>query len=148
MVSGCGAVGSALPWGGRGRKFKSCHSDQENGRIISFRFSLFYKGFSHFLSVEKPYCLALQLNFKKGYFWGLVHTLVHTFKKSLSRMSRGFEFYSGVKINFSITSEVHIFANKEDLSWQALHPSQMELIWSGSHAVSYVVTTENITVAC
>ena len=26
--SGCGAVGSALPWGGRGRKFKSCHSDQ------------------------------------------------------------------------------------------------------------------------
>ena len=25
--SGCGAVGSALPWGGRGRKFKSCHSD-------------------------------------------------------------------------------------------------------------------------
>ena len=27
-ASGCGAVGSALPWGGRGRKFKSCHSDQ------------------------------------------------------------------------------------------------------------------------
>ena len=26
--SGCGAGGSALPWGGRGRKFKSCHSDQ------------------------------------------------------------------------------------------------------------------------
>ncbi len=26
--SGCGAVGSALPWGGRGRTFKSCHSDQ------------------------------------------------------------------------------------------------------------------------
>ena len=25
--SGCGAVGSALPWGGRGRTFKSCHSD-------------------------------------------------------------------------------------------------------------------------
>ena len=28
--SGCGAVGSALPWGGRGRTFKSCHSDQAN----------------------------------------------------------------------------------------------------------------------
>ena len=27
LKSGCGAVGSALPWGGRGRKFKSCHSD-------------------------------------------------------------------------------------------------------------------------
>ena len=27
-VSGCGAVGSALPWGGRGRGFKSRHSDQ------------------------------------------------------------------------------------------------------------------------
>ena len=27
-LSGCGAVGSALPWGGRGRPFKSGHSDQ------------------------------------------------------------------------------------------------------------------------
>ena len=27
-ASGCGAVGSALPWGGRGRWFKSSHSDQ------------------------------------------------------------------------------------------------------------------------
>lgn len=26
-LSGCGAVGSALDWGSRGRKFKSCHSD-------------------------------------------------------------------------------------------------------------------------
>ena len=30
-TSGCGAAGSALPWGGRGRKFKSCHSDQFGG---------------------------------------------------------------------------------------------------------------------
>ena len=28
-ASGCGAVGSALPWGGRGRWFKSSHSDQK-----------------------------------------------------------------------------------------------------------------------
>jgi len=28
FVSGCGAVGSVLPWGGRGRPFKSGHSDQ------------------------------------------------------------------------------------------------------------------------
>lgn len=27
-LSGCGAVGSVLPWGGRGRRFKSGHSDQ------------------------------------------------------------------------------------------------------------------------
>ena len=27
-VSGCGAVGSALDWGSRGREFKSRHSDQ------------------------------------------------------------------------------------------------------------------------
>ena len=31
-ISGCGAVGSALPWGGRGRWFKSSHSDQEKAR--------------------------------------------------------------------------------------------------------------------
>ena len=28
LMSGCGAVGRALPWGGRGRGFKSRHSDQ------------------------------------------------------------------------------------------------------------------------
>ena len=28
VVSGCGAVGSALDWGSRGREFKSRHSDQ------------------------------------------------------------------------------------------------------------------------
>ena len=28
VVSGCGADGSALPWGGRGRWFESSHSDQ------------------------------------------------------------------------------------------------------------------------
>ena len=28
-ASGCGADGSALPWGGRGRWFKSSHSDQK-----------------------------------------------------------------------------------------------------------------------
>ena len=27
-ISGCGAVGSALDWGSRGREFKSRHSDQ------------------------------------------------------------------------------------------------------------------------
>ena len=30
QTTGCGAVGSALPWGGRGRWFKSSHSDQES----------------------------------------------------------------------------------------------------------------------
>ena len=41
-TSGCGAVGSALPWGGRGRKFKSCHSDQKSVRMHnSYGFFLF-----------------------------------------------------------------------------------------------------------
>ena len=33
MVTGCGAVGSALDWGSRGREFKSRHSDQQNPLI-------------------------------------------------------------------------------------------------------------------
>ena len=37
LKSGCGAVGSALPWGGRGRKFKSCHSDQIKPKTNRFR---------------------------------------------------------------------------------------------------------------
>ena len=37
-MSGCGAVGSVLPWGGRGRLFKSGHSDQKPAfsRLFSF----------------------------------------------------------------------------------------------------------------
>ena len=36
MLSGCGAVGSALPWGGRGRGFKSRHSDHLNSDFTLF----------------------------------------------------------------------------------------------------------------
>ncbi len=32
FISGCGAVGSALDWGSRGREFKSRHSDQQKGQ--------------------------------------------------------------------------------------------------------------------
>ena len=51
-ASGCGAVGSALPWGGRGRKFKSCHSDQIKPKTNRFRlYFLHFRGknraFSH-----------------------------------------------------------------------------------------------------
>ena len=41
-TTGCGAVGSALDWGSRGRKFKSCHSDHQKtylsakGRVCLF----------------------------------------------------------------------------------------------------------------
>ena len=42
MVSGCGAVGSALPWGGRGRKFKSCHSDQKSVEIAQISADFFF----------------------------------------------------------------------------------------------------------
>ena len=45
-LSGCGAVGSALPWGGRGRGFKSRHSDQMRSstpkRVLSFSESSFF----------------------------------------------------------------------------------------------------------
>ena len=33
-MSGCGAVGSALPWGGRGRWFKSSHSDENKAGYV------------------------------------------------------------------------------------------------------------------
>ena len=48
-LSGCGAVGSALDWGSRGRKFKSCHSDQKD----SFSAVLFYFAFYFRLSEAK-----------------------------------------------------------------------------------------------
>ena len=35
-ISGCSAAGSALDWGSRGRKFKSCHSDHVVTDFVSF----------------------------------------------------------------------------------------------------------------
>ena len=52
-ASGCGADGSALPWGGRGRWFKSSHSDQRRFERISF-FLLYSHVFS-FIRDYKPY---------------------------------------------------------------------------------------------
>ena len=45
--SGCSAAGSVLDWGSRGRRFKSCHSDQikpffrEKGRLFCNLFDVF-----------------------------------------------------------------------------------------------------------
>ena len=45
-ISGCGAVGSALDWGSRGREFKSRHSDQKETTIFVRKLSfLFFNSF-------------------------------------------------------------------------------------------------------
>ena len=41
-ISGCSAAGSALDWGSRGRKFKSCHSDHVVASYISLA-TIFYR---------------------------------------------------------------------------------------------------------
>ncbi len=38
LASGCGAAGSALDWGSRGRRFKSCHSDHEKKTALAVFF--------------------------------------------------------------------------------------------------------------
>ncbi len=40
FLSGCGAAGSVLDWGSRGRRFKSCHSDQKKASTLSMLFSM------------------------------------------------------------------------------------------------------------
>ena len=39
FLTGCSAGGSALDWGSRGRRFKSCHSDHicANGSVVEHR---------------------------------------------------------------------------------------------------------------
>ena len=39
-ITGCSAAGSVLDWGSRGRRFKSCHSDQEN-RLFRKKLAVF-----------------------------------------------------------------------------------------------------------
>ena len=57
-LSGCGAVGSALPWGGRGRPFKSGHSDQarfcRDPERLSCRFAWEFFCFHRLDKVRKP----------------------------------------------------------------------------------------------
>lgn len=36
IASGCSAAGSVLDWGSRGRRFKSCHSDQKPPKSYGF----------------------------------------------------------------------------------------------------------------
>ena len=65
--SGCGAAGSALPWGGRGRKFKSCHSDQLNEQRKLLVFLCFIKLLGHFEATFKMPCFyALLRSFLSG----------------------------------------------------------------------------------
>ena len=45
IASGCGAVGSALDWGSRGREFKSRHSDQKAVTLRSYGFFLYLNAF-------------------------------------------------------------------------------------------------------
>ena len=61
-ASGCGAVGSALPWGGRGRWFKSSHSD--NDRVENKSFSALFFAFSGQNRVFSP-PLSYHLKFRK-----------------------------------------------------------------------------------
>lgn len=78
--SGCGAVGSALPWGGRGRTFKSCHSDQKafefsakctDSRAFSYQKRLFFVVFAQWIDFGFRACyrrLVFSTNFLRIYF--------------------------------------------------------------------------------
>ncbi len=77
--SGCGAVGSALPWGGRGRTFKSCHSDQKafefsakctDSRAFSYQKRLFFVVFAQWIDFGFRACyrrLVFSTNFLRIY---------------------------------------------------------------------------------
>ena len=45
-------LGAKTRWGGRGRWFKSSHSDQKSEDDKSSDFSLFYRGFPHFSGAD------------------------------------------------------------------------------------------------
>jgi hypothetical protein len=55
---------SKASWGGRGRRFKSCHSDQENGRCKISRFSFIIKLFPHFSGADFLLFLLLKMRRK------------------------------------------------------------------------------------
>ena len=109
-MSGCGAVGSALPWGGRGRKFKSCHSDHKTGDVKSPVFFSFYGTFSK-LEVAKSGAVRLSEKhgncpLKQGWYKIWYIDSKRTFHRSVEAMSetsgktRIFRCFSGAEFNF------------------------------------------------
>ena len=52
-ISGCSAAGSALDWGSRGRKFKSCHSDHKDSFSAVLAF-LYRKRLRHMGKIIYP----------------------------------------------------------------------------------------------
>ncbi len=55
MLSGCSAVGSALDWGSKGRRFNPCHSDQIS-RVSDLSETLIYleKQHSNSMGTKSP----------------------------------------------------------------------------------------------
>ena len=110
QVTGCGAVGSALPWGGRGRKFKSCHSDQKTGDVKSPVFFSFYGTFSK-LEVAKSGAVRLSETRsnrprKQGWYKIWYIDSKRTFHRSVEAMpetsgkTRIFRCFPGAEFNF------------------------------------------------
>ena len=77
MKSGCGAGGSALPWGGRGRKFKSCHSDQKSTMVLN-------KSHRAFFLAIKGECRQPESAGKVRYAW-------HDFSERQASSERGWK---------------------------------------------------------
>ena len=81
-------LGAKTRWGGRGRKFKSCHSDQEIGRCKSSDFLYFTRVFRTFRVRIFCFLRHSKMNEKTRKI-GLVQNLVQCFKKCISQESRG-----------------------------------------------------------
>ena len=81
-------LGAKTRWGGRGRKFKSCHSDQESEDDKSSDFLYFTRVFRTFR--VRIFCFLRHSKMsEKTRKIGLVQDLVQEFKKCISKKSRG-----------------------------------------------------------
>ncbi len=80
--SGCGADGSALPWGGRGRWFKSSHSDQKSGIERFPIFILFYT-----TSPEYTYKISKNSTESENAIGAVFSALLHSFLKGVTQFA-------------------------------------------------------------
>ena len=77
-------LGAKTRWGGRGRKFKSCHSDQESEDDKSSDFLYFTRVFRTFR--VRIFCFLRHSKMsEKTRKIGLVQDLVQEFKKCISK---------------------------------------------------------------
>ena len=138
-VSGCSAAGSVLDWGSRGRRFKSCHSDQMIQKNRRFG------GFSVFIekTIASPCrqagCTYFTLVKNLNIFPHFLTKFADFFRISQFDVDRqGGIWYHNIVFSFSVFHKIKEGswqnAKRENIQWRAVPAQRQTILGAGLSA--------------